>query len=165
MRKKDNLLSQKAIYVKDGKVPAELEADYSVIGKLSQEMIVGILKSELEKIDINASAPAFMRIASVIKDAYFEGERESRLVSLRLNKPLGDYTPPEVFIRHQGSRAVPYIKLFEGSILGEQSPIEAVIIGPHPDRGRREEALSTYLSARGLENIKIFHSEVPYLGG
>lgn len=160
--KTENLLSQKAIYV-GASPPLELTNEYALIGKVAQEMIVGILNDSLGGIDIERSAQAFMKVASVIKDNFFENEREARVVLLRLKTVMGEYVPPSVFIRHHQSRAVPYIKLFEKRLLGEQSPIESIIIGPHPDRDRREEALRLFLDARGLATIELFQSDVPYL--
>lgn len=160
----ENLLCQKAIYVKGG-VPEILKDDYETIGKVSQEMIEALLNDNLNNLDVSKSAASFMRIASVIKDAFFEGEKEARLVSLRLKAPGEKYIPPQIFVRHSDHRAMPYIKFFEGRLLGDQCPIESITIGPHPDRERRREALLLFLQANGLERIGVFESEVPYLGG
>ena len=83
---------------------------------------------------------------------------------MRLKVASQEYVPPEVFIRHQNSRPVPFIKLFEGRLFGENGPIESIIIGPHPDKEHRKEALSIFLDAKGLRGIDIIESEVPYLG-
>ena len=159
---RDNILSQKAIYVGDD-VPPELKSDYEAIGKVAQEMILGILTNSLDKINLDPSAKAFMRVASVIKNRFFKDEKEARLVSMRLRVAYEGYTAPNVFIRHQQSRPVPYIKLFENVLLGEKSPIEGIIVGPHSEKSRRVEALSLFLEARGLSRINIYQSDVPYL--
>ena len=160
----ENLLCQKAVYVK-GQIPAELKGDYEIIGDVSQKMVEALLNGSLQELDVSASAASFMRIASVIKDAFFEDENEARLVAMRLNAGVDKYVPPKVFVRHGNQRAVPYIKLFESRLLGDGCPIASIIIGPHPDRERRKEALELFLDSRGLGRIQVFQSEVPYLGG
>lgn len=159
-----SVLSLKAVYV-DGSIPKQLSAEYSDIGKVAQEMIVGIANGNLEEVDIGGSASPFMKVASIIKDDYFTSENEARLVYMRFKDHSSEEGQPEVLIRHQRGRAIPYIKLFADVLLGSKSPVEAIIIGPHPDRVHRKEALSIYLEARGLQHIEIVQSEVPYIGG
>ena len=162
--RQENLLLQKAAYVRDV-VPAELSNEYRIIGEVAQEMIEGLLAERFDEARIEKSGQAFMKVASLIKDAFFEGEREARIALLRLKVGIQAYTPKNVYIRHQQGRAIPYVKLFEGELTAEKSPIEAIIIGPHPDRERRLKALSLYLEAKGLTDIKVIQSNVPYLGG
>lgn len=161
--RKDNLLSQKVVYVGE-MVPPELSSEYDAIGKLAQEMIEAILHERLEQVDVTKGGQAFMSVASRIKDAFFEEEQEARIVLLRLKEPVGGYVPPEVFMRHTKGGAVPYVKLFEGRLLADTNPIEAIVTGPHSDRERRVEALSLYLEAKGLKEISVVQSNVPYLG-
>ena len=106
-----------------------------------------------------------MKVASIIKDGYFRSENEARLVYMRFKKRGDDVFYPDIQIRHRESTSIPYIRLFEGSFLGDRSPLESIIIGPHPDRDRRREALMIYLEGRGLGHIEVLQSEVPYLGG
>ena len=74
--KQENLLSQKAIYV-GAAIPPELANDYAEIGRAAQEMIVGTLQDQLEQVDLTKAAPSFLRVASTIKDDFFESEKEA----------------------------------------------------------------------------------------
>ncbi len=55
----------------------------------------------------------------------------------------------------------PYIKLFEG--IGNL-PIDRIVVGPHRDKEKRAEFVRIYLKNRGLNHIKVYSSDIPYLG-
>lgn len=149
----------------DDDIPVELGDEYRLIANVAQEMIEGFRENTMERVDVARSASPFMKIASLIKDKFFRDEKEARVVAMRLKRGGGEDASHEVHVRHIRGNAVPYIKLFEKRLFGKHSPIEAIIIGPHPDRERRREALSMVLEAKGLTQIAVVQSEVPYLGG
>ena len=158
-----SLLSQRAIYLEDD-TPKALRDDFEIFGTVAQQMVVGRLAENFDHVEIDKAAQPFMRLASVIKDEYFKNEGEARLVAMRYRAEVGGRVSPKICVRQSASGAIPYIKLFEGRLFGKNCPIEAIIIGPHPNRERRAEALSILLESRGWAAIKVIPSEVPYLG-
>ena len=159
-----SLLSRRAVYADDA-VPPELKKDYDEVGKMAQAMVSCLLNNTLDSLNVAQAAWPFMRIASVIKDGYFKSEKEARLVAIRYKKTVEGNSPPAIHVRHSEGGAVPYIKLFEDILFGENCPVEAIIIGPHPQREKRRDVVSLALEARGLTSIDVIQSEVPYLGG
>jgi hypothetical protein len=127
-------------------------------------MIAAIVKGELEKVDAMPSANAFWRISSMLKDEYFRDEQEARVVAMVLKDGRAGNPRHKIYVRHSDGLSVPYIKLFEESLLKEMCPIEAIIIGPHPENPRRKRALQSYLQNANLGSIEVVQSDVPYVG-
>jgi hypothetical protein len=151
------------VFYADQKTPKELSSDYEIIGRVAQEMIVALGKGDLGTADVGPSLAPFERLISILKDPYFSNENEARLV---VNVPKFTREKPihKICVRHRGTTAVPYIKIFEGSLFGKLNPIEAIIIGPHPDQERRREALVSVLNTRGLDDrIEVILSRVPFV--
>jgi hypothetical protein len=100
---------------------------------------------------------------STLKDPYFAGENEARII---VSLPRFDTSRPrhKIWVRHKEQTFIPYVKLFEDILLGEQNPIEAIVVGPHPKRATMKDALATVLESKGLQHIEITASDVPYVG-
>ena len=61
-----------------------------------------------------------------------------------------DYKP-------KGGAIVPFIKVFgEGKAL----PIKSVMVGPHPNQGRRAEALRFFLDGQNYGEVEVTCSEI-----
>lgn len=67
----------------------------------------------------------------------------------------------ETMTRNNNGTLIPYSRLFERS---NNLPIKGVCVGPHRDKALRVKSIKTYLSSIGLANIKVFCSEIPYIG-
>lgn len=115
---------------------------------------------ELDK-DIESAFVPFVRTAAFVKNKCFEHEREGRIVFYRHKSiPEGRRNHPLRFALHN-SFGIPYIALFGNTLMGPETPIERIIIGPHPERLRRREALEIYLAAKNL-SIPVTESDLPY---
>jgi len=148
----------------DGAAEAELKKQYQVIASVAKEMIAALVKNELEQVDVFRSADPFWRVSSMLKDQYFKDEQEARLVALVLKQGRPGNPRHKIHVRHNDGLSIPFIKLFEGILLGERCPIEAIIIGPHTEKSRRERALRSYLHGMNLGFIEVIQSNVPYIG-
>jgi len=130
-------------------------------------MIVDIIKGEAFQEGtlgtIDDSENPFDRLISVLEDPYFAGESEARII---VKVPRRDATKPrhKIWIRHKEQTVIPYVKIFEDTLLGEPNPIEAIIIGPHPRRTTMKDAFTTVLESKGLQHIEVTESDVPYVG-
>lgn len=153
-------VSKKVVYAGET-VPETLADEFAVVGEVARRMIEGIIKQSMEEADVARSASPFTSICSLLKDEYFRDENEARVVVSTMKDPK--YGQPKIHIRHRGTTAIPYIRILEDALLAENNPIEAIIIGPHSNQERRREALSTYLTSKGLTNIEILESNVPYI--
>jgi hypothetical protein len=122
----------------------------------------GANREELSKLPIDEVCSSFIQIITTVKDSYFSDECEDRLAYLRNSIP-GDSVTQGVYIRYSNHIAIPYLKLYEGALLGENCPIERIIIGPSPSQARRRVALDTYLRAKNLVRIEVEESDVPYM--
>ena len=95
--------------------------------------------------------------AGLIKSEHYAHEEEARLVfalpfvSGRRQVPLQ--------VRHKNSLAIPYIKVLEDSIVGRDTPIERIVIGPGAPK-ETEAALKLILKAKGLAAIDVHRSTI-----
>lgn len=99
----------------------------------------------------------------------FREEAEVRIVALRAENDLSD---PEntrrvktICFANKNGILVPYIKLFECGIDGEKVklPIKKIIVGPHPDKLRRQKAIQLLLNQHAID-AEVVVSDIPYLG-
>jgi hypothetical protein len=97
-----------------------------------------------------------------VKNEHFANEREARIV-YALPFTEGHRQRP-VFFRQQGSLTIPYIKLLEGDLLGKESPIERIVIGPGVQK-ENEIALRLLLKTKGLSSIELRRSSIPFRSG
>lgn len=154
-----------AVEYTDDVAPPSLKGHYDVIAS-SSELIIERIRQGQEndqelKEAIDSTFLPFVRIISFIKDSCFAHEHEGRIVFYR-HKVLPQGRQNHLLkVLTKGSFAIPYIGLFEDSLFGPQTPIERVIIGPHPDRVRRRVALESYLASRNL-GIEVTDSDLPY---
>jgi hypothetical protein len=144
--------------------PPTLRAQYAVLesvaSKIVENMCLGIDLQEL-KLEVESIFIPFVRIVPFIKDSCFEHEREGRVVFYRHKVVPSGRRNNILSIAARGAFGVPYVSLFEGQLLGPDSPIERIIIGPHPECVRRKVALESYLTSKGFQ-IEVSESELPY---
>lgn len=166
-RERYNALSwilRRAVYAEEGEIPDLLRTQYDTVGQFAQIISEENMRgTALSKTDFGPMAGPLLEIMCLLKDDYFRLEKEARLVVLRRQSPLGLEKFHDLHIRHAGGVSVPYVKLFEGNLFGENCPLERIIIGPHADNTRRVVALRTYLKAQALNHIEITVSSVPYV--
>lgn len=94
----------------------------------------------------------------------FHEEQEVRIIALKRKSQQTHKSDKQPVINYFYSRSgslVPHLKLFKGSEL----PIIRVIIGPHPERDKRVEAVNRLLIQRGFpSSVQAVPSDIPYLG-
>lgn len=103
----------------------------------------------------------------------FREEAEVRIVALRSvpkiweqEKANGELRPQrELLFRARGGLLVPFIKLFGKDELGNDAilPISKVIVGPHPEREKRREAIERFLRQKEIE-ASVTVSSIPFVG-
>lgn len=155
--------SGKVVY-STGVPPKSLSEKYEVIAKVARCMIEGLVRNDMSRVNVFESASPFWRISSMLKDAYFRDEEEARVVFMRMRDLIPDTAGQPIEMRHSDGVSVPYIEMFKGALLGDDCPIEAILIGPHAERARRLRALTTYLHSVSLSSIEVIESDVPYVG-
>jgi hypothetical protein len=103
----------------------------------------------------------------------FAEEKEVRIVAVPWNteveeehRKIGDNQPRKtVDFRIGNGTPVPYIKLFGRQSSGKtiHLPISRVIVGPHPEKLKRQQAVALLLKQYGVKaNLTV--SDIPYLG-
>lgn len=93
-----------------------------------------------------------LRLLALAKDRSFEPESEWRVL---IAEP---YRTPAVSFRDGGPKGfVPYVALEL-----PKASVETVWIGPGGDTKLREHSLRLMLASRGLDDVEIEHSEVPF---
>ncbi|MGD0191496.1 MAG: hypothetical protein ABSD74_12215 [Rhizomicrobium sp.] len=152
-------------YSKEGEVPAGLKDAYGEVCNSATEMAdYEVSQHRTVAPDYAVAGGAFMHIVSRTKDAFFKREAEARIVVFRSRVEQTGFRWHPFFIRHAAALPIPYIKLFEDQLFGEHLPIERIIIGPHPERERRQFVLREFLRQKKLlDKIQIAVSEVPYV--
>ncbi|MDB5762389.1 MAG: hypothetical protein JWQ21_1384 [Herminiimonas sp.] len=98
----------------------------------------------------------------------FSEEAEVRIVALPTNDEIfqealkqGEKRPRRpIEFRPKNGVLVPYILLF-GS--GTKLPIRKILVGPHPDKIKRQRAVQMLLEKHGVE-ADVLVSDIPYLG-
>lgn len=155
---------QRAVYADEGEIPAALQSQYDDVGKIAQRLSEqGIRGTGNVKVELETVAAPLAQIICLLKDSYFSLEKEARLVVLQPQRQRPGVRSREVCIRHINNMPIPYIKLLDGILLGQNCPIERIVAGPHPDTRRRLVALRAFLESRGIKDIKITASDVPYV--
>jgi len=141
-----------------------LTHEYEQIGKYAQTIFESRIKARAPgDSEITGLTIPFVKIISLLKDDYFSNEAEARIVAFRPQKKIEDHARHAVAYRQTDGFGIPYIKIFDGSLLGEHCPIERIIIGPHSDNKRRRLAVETFLKIEGLEKIEVTTSQVPFI--
>lgn len=110
------------------------------------------------------------RLACLTKHFGFEEEHEVRVVFSRPSRELFSLAPKEHKLKplHHFVRdgaPVPYMAMFESlpMAVSGRLPIKRVIVGPHPDRLARKEAVETLLECNGYD-AQVHVTEIPYRG-
>jgi hypothetical protein len=104
-------------------------------------------------------ALSLLLASGFVKNEHFANEREARIV-YALPFVEGHRQRP-VFFRQQGYLTIPYIKLLEGTLLGKETPIERIVIGPGVQK-ENEIALKLLLKTKGLSSIELRRSSIPF---
>ncbi len=127
-----------------------------------KDAVANLLVNGNLKDQILALVVPMLSLAMRHKHKGFEEEREVRISVLR----FPDQSQPKKSINfyNRSGVLVPYISLFDGSTAKTRSlPVKEIVIGPHPDKLKRKQAVEVLL--RELElNIPVRVSDIPYLG-
>lgn len=151
-------------YADGDAIPESLASVFAIIDALGEEITDATLSDRLpSSAVIDSSAAPVAEAISSIKDDYFKDERESRVVILKMNNPPLGHTSHKLQVRQSAGNSVPFVEIFADRLLGANTPIDQIIVGPHPDRDRRTMTLEMFLKSKGLNNIEVVRSQVPYL--
>lgn len=111
-------------------------------------------------------------LATRHKHRGFSEESEIRIVvvltsdeAFKSNLANGDLRPRKpVCFMERGGILVPYIKLFERA-KGEEVtlPIKRIVVGPHPDKYKRQKSVQMLVDQLGIE-AEVVVSSIPYIG-
>ena len=107
---------------------------------------------------------ALFACMAFLKHKGFEEEKEYRFCVMPSSKEVPGDSPraiKKIETRNSGGTLVSYIRLFERS--GNLS-IKGICVGPHHEKESRRESIKTYLGSIGLDKVKVFSSEIPYIG-
>lgn len=138
--------------------------ELKVFSDIAVEFVEEMLLKRPRVTDLYGAALPFQKITGALKDGFFSREEEARITVWRLVPRETSLPYYHVEIRHRDGLSFPYIKLFSERLFSPMNPIEAIIIGPHPERELREVALKTYLRSAGLNEIDVRSSNAPYMG-
>jgi hypothetical protein len=158
-QKRQGYTSRRVIYLSEASRPEALRDQFEELANAIEKIMQS---DKVTKENMQPAIAPFFTITSLIKDAYFEQEREARVVLTRLNTPSESDQYYDVHIRPVGGYSVPYIKLFDGELFSEPNAVERIILGPHADNTRRRLALETYFRARDVK-VDVSISNVPYV--
>ncbi len=143
--------------------PELLKHAFEDVGSASEKYIkLSILENNNHPYNIEITIP-FTRIISCLKDPFFMIEREARLILIRMNQEYSGKQPHPIHVRTVDRNLIPYVKILDGSLLNDPSPIERIIVGPGEDIDRRCCSLKAYLQMRGLSKIEVTPSNIPYV--
>jgi hypothetical protein len=146
---------------------SHLDCVITFASKLYSYKVYNTNPPQVEKQDLES----LMHCLGRFKHRGFAEEREYRFFvfvyddeeAVRKSKYFDNTNKPFKRIRsrlYQGT-SVPYVELFETV---QRLPIERIIVGPHKDKEERVESLKIYLKGKGLSDIKVDCSEIPYIG-
>lgn len=115
---------------------------------------------------------AITALSCLTKHWGFHEEKEVRIVAVRtadeVTKMIEENSGARLYkrVHHflRGGVPVPYIRLFDGitSLPDKKLPIKAVIVGPHPDKIKRQKSVDLLLAQNGIK-ADVTVSEIPYL--
>lgn len=149
---------EKVQYLTEGMVPQSLSQKFSDVANYCVALITN--KNDVSDEVKNKGVGSFLDCISHSKDSYFNSEREARLVIFRSVKQ--NMSSHEVCIRTNARGiSIPYIRILDGKLLGQDSPLEKIILGPHPSNKDRMIALRIYLKSKGLD-VELAESGVPF---
>ena len=144
-----------------------LEWERSVREIVSRVVVDGDLQKQAEELFLPIVAQSIRH-----KHRGFKEEREVRVAAVRLPKKvikeaeeIKDAPPnkPVSFYPRSGM-LVPYISLFDRIPPGARElPIEEIVVGPHPDKLKRQQAVQMLLDELEIE-AKVRISGIPFLG-
>jgi len=149
-------------YVEDDRSPRGMQEEYATLASVALQLMESLLDDEAPKPEIEKSFLPFNRANAFIKNSYFSHEREGRIAFYRHKSVPEKKKSHPIHILAKGAHGIPYIHLFDGELLGPESPIERIIVGPHPENARRRLALESYLTSKKW-NIEVSESKIPYL--
>jgi len=122
--------------------------------------------------ELDAAFEPVTALSCLHKHRGFREEAEVRIVAIPANPEVfeasqntGDKRPQKpIHFVTRSSVLVPYIKLFGTEDLSPNMlPITRVIVGPHPDRLKRQKAVALMLEQHEID-AEVTISDIPYLG-
>lgn len=140
--------------------------------KAIQDAVRKFLVTRNER-ELDAALEPVTALACLHKHTGFLEEAEVRIVAIPANPEVleasqktGDRRPPKRihFVTKNGV-LVPYIELFERKNLSSKGklPITRVIVGPHPNKLKRQKAVALMLEQHQID-AEATISDIPYLG-
>jgi hypothetical protein len=123
------------------------------------EDTVASIQNNLEA--AKTSGLLLMLILPALKDAGFSDEIESRIIQVRPDGAPSNVSNPVRF--HHGSWSiVPHVEI--PISLGKEQPpaIEKIVVGPCPHPGEAVEAVHMLLGSKGIADVEVVPSKIPY---
>lgn len=140
----------------------------------SLRRIVNSMLRDEQNLESDELYQVITSLSCLYKHWGFREEREVRIIAVAATHKeleLANVKPPDIpekpvktYLRN--GMPIPYIELFAKTKEGQvphQLPIKEVIIGPHPDSGRRKTAVKQLMEANGY-SVEVVCSEIPYIG-
>jgi len=130
-----------------------------------------VVDGDFEKKAAELAQPTIM-LAIRHKHQGFKEEREVRIVAVQFPKNMIeaagklDVFPSNkaVLFRPSAGVLVPYISLFDGIPKSDRKlPIKHVLVGPHPDKRKRQKSVQMMLEKLEIE-ATVSVSDIPFLG-
>jgi len=157
----DQNISQKVIY------PETLKRE-EIVQQAFRSFMLTNKREELDTL-----AEPITALSCMHKHRGFVEEAEVRIVAVpskaelfKLAQNSGDKRPRKpVHFEIKNGVLVPYIMLFGRQSNGNavKLPISKIIVGPHPNKYKRQKAVELILEQHGLE-AEVTVSDIPYLG-
>jgi hypothetical protein len=126
---------------------------------VSLEDTVAAIQNNLEA--VKTVGILLMSILPALKDAGFSDETESRVIQVRPDGAQSNVSNPVQF--HQGSWSiVPHVEI--PISFGKELPpaIEKIVVGPCPHPGEAVKAVQMLLDSKGIPDIEVIPSKIPY---
>ena len=126
---------------------------------MSLEDTVAAIQKNLEA--FKTVSLLLMSILPTLKDAGFSDEVESRVIQLRFDSaPSNAINPIKL---HCGSWSIiPHVEIPISSGNDQPPVIERIVVGPCPHPDEAAKAIQILLMSKGLSNIEVDSSKVPY---
>lgn len=127
-----------------------------------------VVEGDLEKQGEELFEP-IIALAIRHKHRGFKEEREIRIATVRRPNKIasqreGEIPKKAVYFYNRSGVLVPYISLFDGiSSKEHRLPIKEIIVGPHPEKMKRQQAIQMLLNELEIE-AEVRVSDIPFLG-
>lgn len=144
--------------------------------KIAFEDVLSQANNFYKFLTIKASEPkisekeisSIVSCATFLKHYGFSEEEEYRIYVVPFNQKIKEFPGAEktrpfkrILHREKAGLIIPYVNLFEDC---KALPIEAICVGPHKDKQLREQSIKEFVDEMGLSNIRVFSSDIPFVG-